>query len=1323
MNISIVFSFNIWCKINLLNNRERQFLLTKIKYVIESDTFQAKVSKLNEYKQKTLLRFTYQSNYKIIATLFNQEKKEIFVKVIDFIEEKDSNKYNYNYEQVDDLIIENISIEETIESNQITQQGFWNSEKITINLDHFKLKENDFWNYTVNEKNNQTIYTLLSNQQNKYINKEPDLPILLQGNHASGKTHLAIYSALNHSYLNREKEDYKIFYVTSNSFGKNSVQSISNQVSNQNVNKISNLKFNDYQSLCKYIGRKYQIIGDNEFLCQRQITAHKFVERFCATKNLNNIKPLDLWQEIRNLIKGSIRSLSQKNKLISLDNYLALKNQSIFSSDRDYNQVYDLAVKYQNWLESQKCWDELDLTHYIFNKFSQKDLGVYNAVYVDEIQDFTELQIQLILKFLKVEEKDNYLPKFFLSGQPEKVVNVEHFNWNKVTKIIIDLYSKTPQWLQIRKSIEPQRLNYNLLSSNTIIDLKSAFLSLCLSSSSSNNQLFIESSFLTSAHKPLIIFDEKSKFFDDKKFLGINNAIIVFNEEDKEELANYFTEDKERILTINQIKDLKFDEVLVWNFFSKNEDTSVETSTDNQELASLKYYDLSTCVSTAKNKLYFYDQKEHVTWNLPQIQGLIEKGDFSDLKSIFGREYSQEEIVKTAKNFTKQGVKKGYEIAIELFKKAEEEIEAKKVEALLEEEQGNWSKAGDIWNNLSIFEEAIRCWNEIDQNLWKAKWASLNTESWIEKGLYFEDKKDYYISILCYEKAENLEGILRCLEATNQWELAGDKCQEKTSKEKANKYYEVAEKYYLEKDNIKSALDMWIRIKNWEKAALILEGLKQWQKAADYWLEIDEFEKSALCLEKIEKWSEARKCWLKVKKWDKVALCYEFEQKWQSAIEMWEKINEKEKIALCYQKSNQWEKAESLWRELGYWGCVAIALQQQEKWAEASIAWQQINPLQQEALCYEQSQQWDKAQKCWLELKNWRKIIIICEKQGKWVEAAESWENLGEWKKSALAWLKTDQFEKAALCYEEGEYWEEAEKYWRQLNQLDKLALNFQKQEKWQRAAQIWEKTKQWHQAGKAWRKIDEIEKAALCYEEGEYWREAEECWSQLQNWERVEMASAKQGRWQKAAYNWLQSNQLDKAALCYEKAQDWAKAEKYWRKLKNWTKIADVCEQQHKWEEAAQAYLKVNSINKAASCFEQCKDWVKAEECWRQLYKWDKVAAICESRGDWEKAGNAWLLVNEVEKAGICFEKLENWAKAEECWRRIPHWEKLGSVCEYQEKWEEAAQIWQFLSNWEKAALASLEIDDVEAAAKYYEKGGDLEKARACRRQLLKKG
>jgi len=1300
-------------KLNSLTCEQRSKMLSTIRAILHQQEIVQQIRQLEKSKKKTLVRIPYSGDKRIIASLIIKPDT-LQLRIIDFLSKDKIDKGHFSTDGTDYTIVYledpssktlfDTQIDKLTQPPAINRDSFWTTELVLITAADFEARDDDFWAYIIEEKSQQDPDLLLSSEQ--YEIAKTELPILLTGSPGSGKTTVAVFRAVYESY---HKPEHKIVYLTSNSALKTLAQNQATRIYKQ---KLKNLSFFDYTSFCLDLGKKYQLINEYEFKPVKQITQQKFIDNFCLPRQITPLDSLYLWQEIRHLLKGSAQGNLSETGLITAAEYENLRSESVLPANSNYSEIYKLATAYQNWLKSQGYWDEIDLTRYLLGKITSEK---YDILFCDDILSFTEIEVKLLLKLLK-NNGVNY-PTIFWTGTPEKVIKPIGLSWGKVKKIITEYYPKNQR-------IKLKELTNNFRTVSTILKLGEEVLTFANNNyPDKTTQITQRYSIVNSVEKPLIIFGSEGKILKGKNRLGDRHAIIVTNEEEKNKLAAIFNHQgikQERILTITEIQGLEFDYVLGWKLLGDFEKLLAEKSPIKYEEERLKYELVYACTTIAKKKLFFYEKQFSEFWYRAEIDLLVNEGKTTVIENFFQEEEETEEtkeiLLETAATYENRG---DWKFARENYLRAGEEEDAKIAEARLEESKGNWEKAGDIWDSLSVWDEAYRCWEQVSTELWQQKWENLNVKSWQKRGKYWEEEKNYQLSLYCYEKADDLSGQIRCLVANQKWELAGDKYSDRGEIEPAQEYYLKAEKLYLENNEVHLAAQMWTKLEQWEKAAPLWSQLEGWNLETEDIQEIGKIEQAAVYYEKAKLWLAAEKCWRKLNNWEKVAIACEKQKKWVDAASIWQKIEEKEKAAICYEKATEWNKAEECWRELKYWGCVAIACEQQNKWEAAAIAWKKTNPLTKAALCYERGEIWEKAEECWRELKNWERLALIAEHQENWLDAATNWEKIEIWERAALAWIKIYEVENAAECYEKGNLWFDAEECWRQLASWEKVAIACEHQSKWLDAAKIWEKSEIWQKAALAWQQINELEKAAICHEKALEWLAAETCWEKLGNLEGIATACERQSKWQKAAETWNKLNKLEKAAKCYEKAALWAGAEECWRKLSNWQNVALACARQNKWQKSAEAWKQIKKIDKAAICYEKASLWSNAEECWRELSNWEKVAIACENQGKWQQAGAAWKQILNIEKAAICYEKASLWSNAEECWRELSNWKKVAKICEYQNKWLDAAQIWEKLAEWKEAAQAWQQIKQTEKAAKCYEKGEFWFEAQECWRQL----
>lgn len=1215
MTISIVFSLKVWNKIRFLSPKERSRLLSKIRVITSDNVANNQIKKIGKDHNRVIFRIRYNLNYRIIATLIKDNAEEKIIKIVDFIPHSKLDQRIYYIEGLGDLTIEDVENldNETLAEEHIWKDNFWNINQIENS--YFYQKDDDFFSFTINPENQTDPDLILSSQQYQIITKNPNLPTLLTGSAGSGKTSIALYLALHNAHIQKDKESlYQVLYVTYNRSLTNYAENIIKRIYPEKLDNFINI---DYHNLCKIFSEKYRL-NFERFKPENKINLYRFIQNFyqTRTKKIRHLNPVSLWEEIRHLLKGSLESINSENHLISYGEYKKLTKQSVLSPDINYQEVYQLVTDYQNWLESREYWDELDYTHYLLKQIPEDYQGEYHEIYCDEIQDLTQIQVKFLLKLLILNNDGYSLPKIFFTGDPAQIINPSGFSWNKIKTNIYQSYKNYYQIDKIKEKIEPKHLTINFRSYSGIVNLGSAIVNIIRENSNNQSELIRQETWLESETKPFILKQNPEQIFEEKAKFGVKNAIIVSDENEREKLALYFPQDSERILTIQEVKGLEFDEVLIWNFFTGFDSWQNHHNQAIRELNSFKYNCLYVAITRARNRLYFYENQTTDFWNKPEVKDLVTQDSLIDLETIFDSFFASynniEEMRESAEEYVNQINEKGYKIAIQIYQRIGDEREVNRVKALLAEFQENWEDAGEYWDKIDEIENVLLCWDKVNANLWQKKWQDLTEDKWDLRGSYFEGKNNYDMAIYCYQQSHNIEKEINCLENLHQYELAGDKLREIKRKKDAFYYYELADENYRENKRLDKSAQMWTKLEIWDKASPLWESLQEWEKAGECWQKAKQFELSALCWEKVEAWDKAEKCWQELGKWEKVAICCQNQGKWRLGAENWLKINEKNKSAYCYQQANDLDKAMELWIELESWHQVAIALELEQRYSEAAKIWAKVNPLQQKALCHEKCEEWEEAEKCWRELGNWHQVALMCEKQDKWLEAIKIWRKLRKTDLESKAIERIREIKKTAQYYERIENWQEAEKYWRIVDNKLKIAICLYKQAKnWQEIAEIYQSLQQWESAGKAWQKINEWEKAAECYEKGSCWQLAEDCWRGLNNTKKLAYCLGKQGKWYEAGEECLKIDDIQKALICYKKINHLSKMEECYRKLEEWENVANVCEKQEKWTEAAKIWIKMPQYEKAGECYEKSHQWEYAKECWKHIGN-DKRALYC---------------------------------------------------------------------------------------------------------------
>lgn len=334
----------------------------------------------------------------------------------------------------------------------------------------------------------------------------------------------------------------------------------------------------------------------------------------------NNIKEIEKYFEE---FKGVITA-ENNNEYISLNEYKKLgKNQSLFVDDRR-EEVYTKFNKYLQFLKDNNLYDNNIAIYNLFGKVEEK----YDFVVIDEIQDFTNKEIALILQSLK--DKRN----FIFSGDSNQIIYSNFFSWSHLkTMLYKDKTINAPITVlqeNYRNSRNITNVANNLLKIKQLqfgsIDKESNYL-IETKSSVEGNVHFYEAT-------PKNIKEINEETQNSRKV-----AVIVFDEISKIEIKKDFK--TALVYTVQEVKGLEYEEIILVNFVSNNNqafneiirninknDLSIDLKynrsgkkdTENR-LESYKIYINSLYVALTRGvkKLYILEKNNHKIFELLNV--------------------------------------------------------------------------------------------------------------------------------------------------------------------------------------------------------------------------------------------------------------------------------------------------------------------------------------------------------------------------------------------------------------------------------------------------------------------------------------------------------------------------------------------------------------------------------------------------------------------------------------------------------------------------------------------------------------------------------
>ncbi|MBL1353752.1 MAG: UvrD-helicase domain-containing protein [Zetaproteobacteria bacterium] len=365
-------------------------------------------------------------------------------------------------------------------------------------------------------------------------------PVIIIGSAGSGKTALT---------LEKMKQGIgDILYITHSSFLVKNSRDL--YFSQHYQNDDQQVDFYSFQEFLESIR-----IPDG-----REVSMHDFKRWFQTAKSSQSLSdPHQLIEEFKGVLTGTV----SEHDCLSRDEYLALGiKQSIFNQ-HEREEVYSLFEAYLKFLKKENLYDSNMLSHQYMAELKSR----YDFIVIDEVQDFTSVQLGLILQSL------HQAGDFIICGDSNQIVHPNFFSWAKIKSFFYHQknHQHTHDLITVlntnyRNSPEVTEVANRLLKVKNArfgsIDKESNF----LVKSNAHNQGNI--SFLQDQERIKHEIEEKTRH-------STRFAIIVMHDEQKDMARKYFT--TPLIFSVQEAKGLEYENIILYNF----------VSTDHQRFATI----------------------------------------------------------------------------------------------------------------------------------------------------------------------------------------------------------------------------------------------------------------------------------------------------------------------------------------------------------------------------------------------------------------------------------------------------------------------------------------------------------------------------------------------------------------------------------------------------------------------------------------------------------------------------------------------------------------------------------------------------------------
>lgn len=355
------------------------------------------------------------------------------------------------------------------------------------------------------EKESKSNLVLTEEQVQVVACNEPNYPLFISGRAGSGKSTVLqyLFAEVFLRYLTTKKqagEEAVLLPPVYLSYSKtliNDAKKLSSVLYEKNTTYTDALKrqnidyktaiqpvldkmfyvFRDLQKQCinKYNPEILNVrFADNKYISFAAFK-RKWFERFAKEREIvKKCGPSICWHVIRTYIKGW-----NADTVTTPEDYNSLGRNYVTVTQETYKFVYDnIWEKWYKELTEEDYWDDQDIVKFCLeNKYVDER---FSAIYCDEAQDFTRIEIDFILKISSFSNRmldnvDNVrkLP-FVFAGDEFQTLNPTGFSWDSLRSYFVDrIFKMTGLEDKGDKSNLPRPIefNENFRSTSQIVQL------------------------------------------------------------------------------------------------------------------------------------------------------------------------------------------------------------------------------------------------------------------------------------------------------------------------------------------------------------------------------------------------------------------------------------------------------------------------------------------------------------------------------------------------------------------------------------------------------------------------------------------------------------------------------------------------------------------------------------------------------------------------------------------------------------------------------------------------------------------------------------
>lgn len=295
------------------------------------------------------------------------------------------------------------------------------------------------------------------------------------------------------------------------------------------------------------------LLGEETAISTPNLTFETFRKWWSKRQHLKKYDPAQAWEEYRGVIKGTAMSIEYPDGALNSEAYVGLPHdRCAYEKNERMSFFNEVVTEFQHWRkESNVVWyDDQDL----IQKVKEMSLPpLYKHIFIDEVQDLTELQLQVIMEMLKPSEKcicsrrnkacncppscENCRCQIFdVTGDLSQQVYPTRFRWEDTSRAIFE-----SQGIKCHKRT-PMSTSYR--SVRSIVDLSSYYLDNMESEYRQGGDI-TQAQSEQKAETPTVLEETEARLYEilhKAKLPAAHCPIIVRSEEVKRELEHHLKE-------------------------------------------------------------------------------------------------------------------------------------------------------------------------------------------------------------------------------------------------------------------------------------------------------------------------------------------------------------------------------------------------------------------------------------------------------------------------------------------------------------------------------------------------------------------------------------------------------------------------------------------------------------------------------------------------------------------------------------------------------------------------------------------------------------